>query len=365
MNRSIRKSFLSVCVIIIWSSIQVSDGLAQSTGQTIELKDKKFPFVPSEYFIKEVVDNRKNKGSIGSIIVASNTPLKKMQIDLIDGAGKAVSDFISKSLTRNANLRPIILTINELKITEKPLSGGMISGNLDFEVSFSINKGDESSKLMDHRGGASYTRSANQQALIESVISASVISAIGHFNNWIIKEADQNEKLASSLELAFTEVKNNFKGDTLFYEPGKPLSWADFKSKPDIRSRFAAEIFPFLAFEESYKVVNGVIKIDIKLKVYLVRSFSWVKDYARTQQTLNHEQRHFDIVKLSADRFKKRIKDEDLNVDNYQGILSVEYLETLREMNRMQVQYDTETSHGSNEGAQRKWDVLIDRELRL
>ena len=50
-------------------------------------------------------------------------------------------------------------------------------------------------------------------------------------------------------------------------------------------------------------------------------------------------------------------------MDNYQGILSVEYLETLREMNRMQVQYDTETKHGVDQAAQKRWDELLDKEL--
>lgn len=362
MDRTIKTSFSSFC-IIFWV-ISLTSAHAQSPGEIIELKVKKFPFVPTEFYIKEVVDNRKNNEAIGSIIISTDTPLKKLQIDMKGGADKTVSDFISKSLARDLNLRPITLTINQLRITETPLPGGRISGNLDFTVSFGIAGSDEPVKLIDHKGGASYTRSVNQHALIESVISASVINAVRYFNKWINQEAGRNEKLARSLELTFTDVRNDPKSDTLFYEPGQPLSFADFKSKPDVRSRFAAEIFPFLAFEESYKVVKGVIKIEIKLKVYLVRSFSWVKDYAMTQRTLNHEQRHFDIVKLSAERFKKRIKDEDINVDNYQGILSVEYLETLREMNRIQVQYDTETSHGSNEATQRKWDELIDKELK-
>ena len=343
--------------------IQAFTASTQSPEDPIELKVKKFPFDPKEFYIKRVVDNRKNRESIGSLITSASNPLQKRQAVMKGGADKAVFDFISKGLARNSNLRPIILTLNELKITETLLPGGLVSGDLDFNVSFEIDRNDEPVKLMEHKGGASYTRSANQHALIESVISASVINAMGYFNSWINQEADRNEKLAKNLELTFTEVKNDLKSDTLFYESNQPLSWADFKSKPDARSRFAAEIFPFLSFEESYKVVKGVIKIDLKLKVYLVRSFSWVKDYARTQYTLNHEQRHFDIVKLSADRFKKRIKKENLNVDNYQGILSVEYLETLREMNRIQVQYDAETKHGADEAAQQKWDELIDKEL--
>src|SRR5688572_30049481 len=165
MYRTIKISFPSLSVISIWSFIQVSVALAQNPGGTIELKDNKFPFVPSEFYIKEVVDNRENKESIGSIITSTSTPLKKLQIDMKSGADKAVSEFISRNLVRNSNLRPIILTINQLRITETLSPGGKISGNLDLNVSFEIARGDEPVKLIDHNGGASYTRSLNQHAL--------------------------------------------------------------------------------------------------------------------------------------------------------------------------------------------------------
>ncbi|MGZ3752321.1 MAG: hypothetical protein ACXVAU_13655, partial [Mucilaginibacter sp.] len=75
--------------------------------------------------------------------------------------------------------------------------------------------------------------------------------------------------------------------------------------------------------------------------------------------------RHFDIAKIVAERFKRKISSINLPPDNYDGDINVEYLETLRELHRMQVQYDKETRHGSDRYGQRQWDEKIDSELKV
>ena len=186
-----------------------------------------------------------------------------------------------------------------------------------------------------------------------------------YFDKWINREAATNELLAKKVEIDFNDFEDERNKDTLFYAYGRRLRWSDFKGKPSPSSRFAAEIFPFFAFEESRNIENSVIKVDLNLKTYLVRSYSWVKDFARNSYTLNHEQRHFDLMKIASEQFRKNIISQDLRVDNYEGVLSVEYLNILREMNRRQVQYDLETKHGTDEVAQKNWNLKIDKELRL
>ena len=45
-------------------------------------------------------------------------------------------------------------------------------------------------------------------------------------------------------------------------------------------------------------------------------------------------------------------------------LLDVTPVETLRELHRMQTQYDNETHHGVNRGVQAEWDEKIDKELK-
>ncbi len=54
-----------------------------------------------------------------------------------------------------------------------------------------------------------------------------------------------------------------------------------------------------------------------------------------------------------------------LPVDNYDGPINIEYLETLREATRMQKLYDAETRHGIDQQAQARWNEKIDKELKV
>jgi hypothetical protein len=100
------------------------------------------------------------------------------------------------------------------------------------------------------------------------------------------------------------------------------------------------------------------------IKVDVAKSDCWVRSSDRDSYVLNHEQRHFDIEKLVSEHFKQKISAMNLPVDNFDGPISVEYFETLREATRMQKQYDTQTSHGQNRQAQAQWNEKIDKELR-
>ncbi len=96
----------------------------------------------------------------------------------------------------------------------------------------------------------------------------------------------------------------------------------------------------------------------------MLKSSSWVREGARKAYGLNHEQRHFDIVKIVVERFKRKLLSMELAPDDYEGVLGYQYLEVYREMNRMQDEYDSETRHGINKTVQEKWNQRIDEELR-
>ncbi|RYE23778.1 MAG: DUF922 domain-containing protein, partial [Sphingobacteriaceae bacterium] len=79
--------------------------------------------------------------------------------------------------------------------------------------------------------------------------------------------------------------------------------------------------------------------------------------------TLNHEQRHFDLVKIAAKHFEQKLREATLPVTNYDGVLNVQFYESFREMNRLQKQYDAETEHGLNLVQQEIWNKRIDLDL--
>ncbi len=79
--------------------------------------------------------------------------------------------------------------------------------------------------------------------------------------------------------------------------------------------------------------------------------------------SLGHEQLHFDITYLVAQRFKQRIRRLPLTRDDYDSMIQYEYLEAFREMNQLQDEYDGETRNGTNTSAQQEWRTRISHEL--
>ena len=123
-------------------------------------------------------------------------------------------------------------------------------------------------------------------------------------------------------------------------------------------------MFPGFAYQGRPQVVNGVVALDVRLKIFVVRSSSWVAPGQQNPINLNHEQRHFDIVRLVAERFRRKATPDSLTVRDYQSILGWQYLKSFTEMNRLQDQYDLETHHGQNAATQDRWNQRIDAELR-
>ncbi|MBC7746115.1 MAG: hypothetical protein H7096_13550 [Flavobacterium sp.] len=329
----------------------------------VELISPKNSTFPEEYFISKIEDSRFAKGAIGTVNVrgeSTNRPL-----NLKGGILLSFQRFLFQSVHQDNQLRPIIFNIKEFNVSENLQPDGTVKGDIKLTVSFEIIKNSQRIILVEYNGGSKYTRSANNLKVLEPALSRTVINSIQYFNKWINLEINTNEKLADRLVINIKDFESSVKNDTVYYSRTRKLVWSDFKSRSDLSSRFDAEIFPFFSFDQSGDLNMGVLSVQLVLKAYLVKSFSWVRASAQTSQTLNHEQRHFDLVKIVANNFKQKVLKANLNIHNYQGILTVEYLESLREMNRLQVKYDLETNHGTALFNQQKWNKLIDDDLRI
>ncbi|HVV54206.1 MAG TPA: hypothetical protein VHC47_02710, partial [Mucilaginibacter sp.] len=159
------------------------------------------------------------------------------------------------------------------------------------------------------------------------------------------------------------DYAENPEGDTIYYSVKRPLTWADFRDGV-MDDAFQAEVFTSIGYTEKMAVSKGVVILDIALKVDLPKSDCLVKPGGRDDYALNHEQRHFDIAKIVAERFKHKILAMQLPVDDYDGPIDMQYFETLRELTAMQKRYDNETRHGLDRAMQAEWDKKIDQELK-
>jgi hypothetical protein len=266
-------------------------------------------------------------------------------------------------LPHNGALRPVVISLKKFKTTESALTGGGVEGKVTLVMSFDLERGEgETLRLAVYNGSATYTRNAGLPQEIEPTLRHMLENGLVYINTWMDRQADTNIKLAKGVKVIFTDFAEKPEGDTIYYSVNRPITWDDFQSKIP-NSRYDAEVFPSIGYDEHTEIIKGIVNVHLAIKVFLPKSACWAKDGKRTEYALNHEQRHFDIVKIVGEHFKQKIKNENLPAYNFDGTINVDYLDAYREMDDMQKQYDDETRHGSDQSAQERWNKRIDKEL--
>ncbi|WP_345160522.1 hypothetical protein [Pontibacter saemangeumensis] len=339
------------------------------TTEPLVLRAEPLAFTPTEFYIASVVDERQDRKAVAYLFplpAAPAAPLgKALPVDLQGGGLAAIRDFMQQSLPQNKKLRPVVVRLKECLVSETAgAKAGRVDGHVVVAMAFEYERDGQLIPLVEYKGGARYDRPASQHGVVEPALRRSLADALLYLNTWMDREASTNEKLAKALKVSFRDHALNLEDDSVFYSPERPLAWTDFQGASSKPSTFAASVFPSFAYEGQPEVIDGVIHLDLVMKVYVLKSSSWVKAPARNAYGLNHEQRHFDIVKLVAERFKKKLTPERLTLEDFNSIIQYEYIESFREMNRLQEQYDNETRHGLDEAAQASWNKRIDEELR-
>ncbi|MVM39577.1 hypothetical protein GO730_21505 [Spirosoma sp. HMF3257] len=336
------------------------------SADPIRLRSESLPFTPKEFYIATVTDQRSEQGAIARLALVPNQAVQP--VDLERGVASSFQQFINQGLKQNKKLRPIAMRVHQCRISETA-KGNRVTGQFTFAVSFELLGKDDSgaetsTRLNDYRGSANYTRPIDQTAVIESTIRQALIASLRSLNEYMNRESGRNEKLAKSLKINFIDDTRITDDDTVHYNPARKLTWADFQAAPRKGSHYAAEVFTSFSYEGKSTVKDGVIILNLSAKAYMLKTSSWGRADTRTAYALNHEQRHFDITKIIVERFKRKMHPDSLTLEDYNSIAQYQFIESYRELNRMQNQYDDETNHSINQAAQERWNQKIDEELR-
>lgn len=334
----------------------------QQSGQII-LHDEPFSFKPNEFYIADVTDERTDRGAIAQLLPfpAANGDTKTIPVDFNGGFG-AVSHFFKNNLAHDTALRPVVIRLTKFMVNEVKAANGQSQGKAVLQLSFDIMQGDVQQHLIDYNGTVEYMRSPGPPQDIEPTLRKMLAGGLDYFNNWINKYAASDVRLAKSVKLYFTDYAGADE-DTIYYSANRPLTWDDFRGTIP-QSRYDAEVSPTIGYNETAEVKNTVINVHIQLKVSLAKSACWVKEGARNDYTLNHEQRHFDLAKIALMHFKQKIRSENLPPANFDGPINVDYLDAYRQMDTLEMRYDNETQHGTDHNAQEHWNETIDKELK-
>ena len=149
--------------------------------------------------------------------------------------------------------------------------------------------------------------------------------------------------------------------DNIYWSEDYKLDWKDFKGEPrfdykDISALTSSGIVHYKGCKDG--------KINYKVRAYFEKQESWVKEEARTEHHLIHEQIHFDITELYARKLRKLLSDNAFKCGQ-----EIEFEEAINNFieiwHNEQKAFDMLTNHSLDRAAQKKWFYKIEMELSL
>jgi len=165
-----------------------------------------------------------------------------------------------------------------------------------------------------------------------------------------------------TLTLVWLIFSSNSKDTEILYwgEHGI-LTWDDFSGDPrfDIQEIYALTSSGIM----DYKGCKDG-KMVYKIKSYFEKNESWVKQEARTDYHLAHEQLHFDITELYARKLRKLLSEMEFlcgEEERFEKFVSA----TLENWYNEQKNYDIITKHSVDRDKQVEWQYRIKMELSL
>ncbi|WP_194774991.1 DUF922 domain-containing protein [Pararhodonellum marinum] len=311
--------------------------------------------------IVEVVDARKKSGSLGRVYTGAGIAA---QATLSGGLEQALQTYFQEAINPTGKATQIQIKVEELSIAEKTGARNTVAGELTMKFNYAVKGSFEPVHLVGFEGGLKYQRSLNRTDMVEGVVKQALDKSIAFFDEWIRSQSASDNRLAKSVRLQLMDHPGGANKDTVFYSEDRPLVWGDFTDRPSSRSSFNAAIFTSFSMEGNPYVEDGEIVLPVEIKVYMLPGSSWVRGSGQNDYSLNHEQRHFDLVKVVADRLRDRLQHMELDPEDYDGSLNQAFFDAYREMNQWQEIYDAQTQHGLKRNAQENWNLALDQALK-
>lgn len=151
--------------------------------------------------------------------------------------------------------------------------------------------------------------------------------------------------------------------ETILWEKNTKLSWSDFKGTPK-NNRAAATTASGLTYQFStVKKDHQVVHVDFKVSSFFYPQKSWYIPSICDSVILQHEQLHFDITEVYANKFRKRLAEATFT-NNVKAEVKIIYDEINVALQKFQNEYDLETDFSRNREQQVIWNKMINSLLR-
>lgn len=149
------------------------------------------------------------------------------------------------------------------------------------------------------------------------------------------------------------------KSDTIYYDFNHSLTWDDFKGKPVDNSPAGAVTASGFAFDAQITFDGKNIYLNLGVYTFFTKDDSWKKLQVNSAYHLMHEQHHFDITRISAEKFENELTRAHFTKDNYNALLTSIFDKVYDENMKIQDAYDNETQHSLDVSKQNEWNNKI------
>ncbi|MCB0373357.1 MAG: DUF922 domain-containing protein [Muricauda sp.] len=148
----------------------------------------------------------------------------------------------------------------------------------------------------------------------------------------------------------------------ILWDKNKRLTWANFRGKVPPAAVPAATTASGISYTYTANLLHHEVKLDFEVNAYFYPNESWYNPTVCTENTLAHEQLHFDISELFARKMRNRLRRTSFS-DNVKAEVREIYQDILKELADYQDQYDWETNFSRNFEKQGEWNQKIAKAL--
>lgn len=339
--------------------IYANDQQANTTRKVkiIELKDGAFKFVPKDFHISIVTDDREDTSNIGFAKVGLSD--RQTALQLSGGAATSLQELLDYNMKQNANTTPVELHITTLNVSENR-SNGIDKAEVVMGFAFYV----QGHKAIELTSEGFVKSGTDATAHIESLIRNQTESGIKQFGAWFEKNKEEITS-GPSITVEVTVNKKPIDKEYLPYSFNRQLTYSDFWGKPDKLSIAAAGTATTVSLDASSLTKRQEVLLKIKVGALFNREMSWFKKEAMHPQVLAHEQLHFDITTCMACELIHALRNYQFTPDNYEEELQQIKKKSERDTQKMQNSYDEETNHGLIEDKQSEWRNKVTELLLL
>lgn len=162
----------------------------------------------------------------------------------------------------------------------------------------------------------------------------------------------------------FTENRiNNPKSDTIYFDFNRKLMWSDFQGSVPTAAPWGAMTASGFSFNSSMNQYENNLNISVGVYTFFTKHDSWKKPEINSAYHLEHEQHHFDITRLYAQKLVDEIKEAKFTKSNYRKLLYSIFDKVYAESLAFQHEYDSQTKNSMDVERQKEWNKKISTEI--